>query len=164
MGQPAAYLPDTLRIEDPMTDLRLMNDIFVICEIRSDSAEVEISGSPNAMAAFGHFLRNITASCHLEVPTCDPSPYPLSLPRIAVEIAQDDTGRLTASVDQMALTISGAREVIANLGRSLQGFSDENTKAGTHFHLDHFDGSLNRSEMDCGLIFAVRPRPIERSN
>jgi hypothetical protein len=146
-----------------MESVRAMFEIFVGCDGNWSAPEVEISGSSTAMAAFGRFLSGIADSCFLDIPISRGSFYPVSLPTIALDLAQDETGRLTVSVDNKALTLSGSSDAFEKLGRSLQNFFDDDTKIGEHFHFDYYEGNPNLNETSCNLVFLCARRSGDHS-
>jgi hypothetical protein len=131
----------------------MMSDIFVGCGENVHAPEIQISGAPNAMSAFGRFLRSMQSSCLLDVSTSRTSGYPVSLPRIALELTQDDTGRLNVALNEDVLMIAGSNDAFEMLGRSLEKFFDESTTSGEHFHFDYYEGNPNLNETNCCLIF-----------
>ncbi len=93
------------------------------------------------------------SSCLLDLSISRISNYPVSLPRIALELTQDDTGRLTVAVNEDALMVAGSNDAFEMLGRSLENFFDETTNFGEHFHFDYYEGNPNLNETSCSLVF-----------
>lgn len=101
----------------------------------------------------GVFLNSVTDPTTLEVPALENEFYPVSVKTIIIEPVQSEDDRLTVTIDECNLNLTGTKVALNKLGDSLTNFFDDNSSIEEHFQLDYYEGNEVLNETSCHLIF-----------
>ena len=109
--------------------------------------EIEFSASPKELIYLGHQLKGLTHSLEIVGDKAESRYYPKYLESILFQILNKSTDVVTIHIQDKKLFIIGSQNNIRNLGLSLLDVFDEISQTDTHFHLDHFDGDIQKASL-----------------
>jgi len=127
--------------------------IKIVCDGDWDNPEVQISGTSNALAAFGSLLNTVNEPIVLNTLSCSNEYYPVEIKNIIIIPMESGGDRLTVVVDEVSFKLSGTNKAFEKLGDSLVNFFDSETSIGEHFQLYYYDGNQILNKTNCNLIF-----------
>ncbi len=131
-------------------------NIRILCDGDWERPQVEVSGSWQALAGLGALLKRATAPVTVPLGEYSNTFYPVSVRALHIEPQTQSGGRLTVSVDQIAMVLKGDAEAFDKLGQSLENCFDRHSRPGHHFHLDYYEGNDLLNQTNCSLIFMCR--------
>ena len=116
--------------------------------------EVAISGTWGELSCLGAFLAKVETAVTLTLKPRVSKFYPFCLGRLTIE-PSGGAGRLEIAVVTDTLRIRGGAKALSALAQSLLNFFEGGVEAGSHFHLDYYDGNELLEPTQCALIFAA---------
>ena len=114
--------------------------------------EVSVSGTCDELSCLGVFLTKIETAVTLTLEPRVSKFYSMCLRRLTIEPSGGD-GRIEVAVVADTLRIRGGAKALAALAQCLLNFFEGGAVAGSHFHLDYYEGSELLEPTQCALIF-----------
>jgi hypothetical protein len=82
-------------------------NINVYCDGNWDNPEVQISGSWEELVQLGSVINRINESIILDLPDIASEIYPVCLKRLFLDLDEEHNSRITVSIDEKQLTLTG---------------------------------------------------------
>ena len=128
-------------------------NINVYCDGNWDNPEVQISGSWEELVQLGSVINRINESIILDLPDIASEIYPVCLKRLFLDLDEEHNSRITVSIDEKQLTLTGTKEALSIIGESLTNYFDSDTKYGERIRFDYYEGNEVLNETNCVLLF-----------